>query len=82
MFRAQKHEQSRRYSNYRCAACVRGPVAMPREVEVKGSMLDVVDSFCYLGHTMSCVGGMEAAVRARIASAWRKWRELASWLVS
>ena len=42
----------------------------------------VVDSFCYLGDTMSCVGGAEVAVRARIASAWRKWRELVSLLVS
>ena len=35
--------------NNRCATCVRGPVAMPREVAVEGGMLDVVDSFCYLG---------------------------------
>ena len=45
-------------------------------------MSDMVDSFCYLGDTMSCVGGAEVAVRARIGSAWRKWRELASLLVS
>ena len=32
-----------------------------------------------LGDTMSCVGGVEVAVRA---SVWRKWRELASLLVS
>ena len=68
--------------NYRCAVCVRGSVAMPWEVAVEGGMLDVVDSFCYMGDTMSCVGGAEAAVRARIASAWRKWKELASLLVS
>ena len=41
-------------NNYRCAACVRGPVAMPREVAVKGGMLDVVENFSYLGDTMSC----------------------------
>ena len=55
---------------------------MPWEVVVEGGMLDAVDSFCYLGDTMSCVGGAEAAVRARIVSVWRKWRELVSLLVS
>ena len=57
-------------------------MAMPREVVVKGGMLNVVNSFCYLGDAMSCVGGAEVAVRARIASAWRKWRDLVSLLVS
>ena len=50
-------------------------MALPYEEAVKGGMLDVVDSFCYLGDTMTCVGGVEVAVRARIASAWMKWRE-------
>ena len=68
--------------NYRCVACVRSPVAMPWEVAVEGGMLNVVDSFCYLGDTMSCVGGVEAAVRARIASVQRKWMEFVSLLVS
>ena len=61
--------------NYRCATCVRDPMALPREVVVKGDMLDVVDSFCYLGDTLTCVGAVEVAVRARIASTWKKWRE-------
>ena len=30
---------------------------MPREVAVEGGMLDVVNSFCYLGDSMTCVGG-------------------------
>ena len=50
-------------------------MALPREVVVKGGMLDVVDSFCYLGDTMTCVGGVEVAGRARIVSTWKKWRE-------
>ena len=50
-------------------------MAMPQEVVVESGMLDVVDSFCYLGDTMTCVGGAEVAVRARIVWAWRKWRE-------
>ena len=48
---------------------------MPQEVVVECGMLDVVNSFCYLGDTMTCVGGAEVAVRAIIARAWRKWRE-------
>ena len=50
-------------------------MAMPPEGVVESGMLDVVNSFCYLGDTMTCVGGAEVAVRARIASSWRKWRE-------
>ena len=50
-------------------------MALSWEVVVKGGMLDVVDSFCCLGDTMPCVGGVEVAVRARTASAWKKWRE-------
>ena len=58
--------------NFRCPACVRGPIVRPQEVAVEGGVLGVVDQFCYLGDTMSCEGGAEAAVRARITSTWRK----------
>ncbi len=44
--------------------------------------VDVVDSFCYLGDVILCDGGAEAAVRGRIACAWKRWRELASLLVN
>ncbi len=42
----------------------------------------VVDSFCYFGDVIRCEGGAEAAVRGRIACAWKSWRELASLLVN
>ncbi len=42
--------------------------------------VEVVDSFCYLGDVIRCEGGAEAAVRGRIACAWKSWRELASLL--
>ena len=45
-------------------------------LRVNGDKLDMVDDFCYLG-VMSCDSGAESAVRARIAAAWKKWREIA-----
>ncbi len=44
--------------------------------------VEVVDSFCYLGDVIQCEGGAEAAVRGRIACAWKSRRELASLLVN
>ena len=32
--------------------------------------------FCYLGDVLDSEGGAERAVRARVAAAWRKWREI------
>ncbi len=44
--------------------------------------VEVVDSFCYIGDVIRCEGGAEAAVRGRIAWAYKSWRELASLLVN
>ncbi len=44
--------------------------------------VEVVDSYCYLGDVVRCKGGAEAAVTARIACAWKSWREMASLLVN
>ena len=43
--------------------------------EIRGGKdsLETVDSFRYL----SCIGGVELAVRDRIFCAWSKWTELA-----
>ena len=46
-------------------------------LRVNGGKLDMVDDFCYLGDVMSCDSGAGSAVRARIAAAWKKWREIA-----
>ncbi len=45
-------------------------------VAVDGGDLKIVDQFCYLGETMTCESGAEAAARVRIAAAWKKWREM------
>ena len=43
-------------------------------------MLERVQEFCYLGNVFDCEGGVERAVRARVAAAWMKWRELSTLL--
>ena len=40
------------------------------------SVLEAVDSFCYLGDTLSAAGGCDTAAIARCKSAWGKFHEL------
>ena len=44
--------------------------------------LDCVDKFCYLGDMIAAGGGAEEASRARVRSAWAKFRDLAPILTS
>ncbi len=69
--------------DFRCPTCVEGGrgEAEVRQVQM-GEAPVVVDSFCQLGDVIGCEGGAEAAVRGRIACAWKSWRELASLLVN
>ena len=41
-----------------------------------------VQSFCYLGDTLSATGGSELAVTTRIRCAWKKFHELSAFLMS
>jgi len=50
------------------------------ELEFEQGKTEVVDESCYLGEMMSCKAKSELAVRTRIASTWKKWKELASLL--
>ena len=68
--------------NFRCPTCIRGRAEAQRNLEVGEESVEIVDSFRYLGDTMTSEGGVESAVRDRISSAWNKWRELASLLVN
>ena len=43
-------------------------------------MVEEVESFCYLGSIVDREGGVERAVRARVVTAWSKWREIPSLL--
>ena len=47
-----------------------------------GGELEMVDDYFYLGDVMSCVSGAESAVRARIAAAWKRWREFVGLLIN
>ena len=71
--------------NYKCPVCERGGLGQRVEeefLETNGGRLQIVDKFCYLGEMLCSVSGVEAAVRVRIASAWKKWKEIAGMLVN
>ena len=51
-------------------------------VEVEGRDLEIVDQFCYLDERITCESGAREEVKARIKTAWTKWRELSSLLVN
>ena len=66
--------------NFQCDRC-RG-LARPIEghpcdsITLGGHTLEVVDTFCYLGDTVSAGGGCKHGTIARAWSAWGKFREL------
>ncbi len=47
-----------------------------------GRELEEIQQFCYLGDVLDCEAGVERAVRAKVASAWGRWREISSLLVN
>ncbi len=66
--------------DFRCPTCVVGGrrEAEVRQVQMGEAPVAVVNSFCYLGDVIRCEGGAEAAVRRRIAYAWKSWSKVAS----
>jgi len=44
----------------------------------RGGRIEEVDEFCYLGNVLDHKAGLERAVIARIAAAWKKWRKMVS----
>ena len=69
-----------------CPACTRrrhGPPIQPEDIAIGPEDSDLVaevESFCYLGTIVDREGGVERAVRSRVAAAWAKWREIAGLL--
>ena len=71
-----------RAPNYVCPTCT--TPATGRAVEEEhitlgpGSedVVEEVESFTYLGDVVDRNGGVERSVRARVATAWNKWREI------
>ena len=51
-------------------------------IVVEGGVVGVVTQFCYLGDVLDSEGGAERAVRARVAAAWGKWREISGLLLN
>ena len=47
-----------------------------REVQVGPDKLEVVASFCYLGHMLSAAGGCELSTTTCVKTPWKKFKEL------
>ena len=48
--------------------------------EMAREMVEEVKTFRYLGDVIDSEGGVERAVRAKVASAWNKWRDISALL--
>ena len=72
--------------DFRCKRCL--GTARPidvrpcTEVHIGGDLVEVVDSFCYLGDMLCAGGGCERAIVARTRAAWGKFKELLPLLTS
>ena len=44
--------------------------------------IEEVHEFCFIGDVLDCEAGAERVMRARVAAAWMKWREMASLLMN
>ena len=74
-----------RVNNFCHPACIRrrGEVEVPEDdlLEIDGEVIQEVKEFCYLGDViLDSDGGVERSVSARIATTWKKWREISSML--
>ena len=72
--------------NYVCPTCTT-PAARTTDVEEHitlgpgpENLVEEVETFTYLGDVVDRDGGVERSVRARVAMAWTKWREIAGLL--
>lgn len=66
-------------TDFCCPACVirNNEQELPEEeeietIEVDGGVIEEVKQFCYLGDMLDSEGGVERAVRARVATTWGK----------
>ena len=66
--------------DFQCPSCRIGTngVEGQRGLITTGGRIEEVDEICYLGNVLDCEAGIEKAVRARVAVAWKKWRDMAS----
>jgi len=76
------YKQKGHESQYHCVKCMKGGdpirIVMPQQLLLgDGQKLESAEKFCYLGDVIGAGGGAEEAARARVRSAWAKFRELA-----
>ena len=75
-----------RVSSFCCPACTRGrngtDILENESVVMENGIVEEVPNFCYLGDFLDRDGGAERAVRARVAAAWNKLREISGLLVN
>ena len=65
-------------NDFCCPASIRrGEIEVPEDDSLE---IDEVKEFCYLGDVLDSDGGVERSVRGRIATTWKKWREISSML--
>ena len=71
------------YDVFVCRTCLVYNCSVEEKFEFKKGedVLEEVDKFYYLGDMISCYGGASEAVKARICSAWKNFRELSGVLV-
>ena len=68
--------------NYVCPTCttpVNGRAVEEEHITLgpgSNNVVEEVESFMYLGDVVDREGGVERSVRARVAAAWCKWREI------
>ena len=53
-------------------------INLEESVVLGGDKIEKVKRFCYLEDVLSAGGGAQAAVTARIRSAWRKFRDISN----
>ena len=70
--------------NFKCRVCTGDLVQQvrPDPLVLDGETLETVDTFCYLGDTISAGGGAGESVVTRIRCGWGKFRELLPVLTS
>jgi len=49
-----------------------------RELITTGGRIEEDNECCFLGNELDCEAVFERAVRAWVAAAWKKWREMVS----
>lgn len=69
--------------NFQCPTCRGGGNKRKEErgLITAGGGLEEVQYMSYLGNVLDCEAGVERAVTARVAVAWRKWKEMVSLLI-